>query len=249
MNQYTIKQVMNGKTTVEKNDLENYAKKNEVANLINLEGLREAIDSKVSITPQHTHKLADVDQLEAMMADKLDCKAKYSYKTILSDSEKIEHLTNPNIDNLILGGKYYLQVSDAGDLLIKYKTTKDPLLTIAAFNTAANNWILNGVGVNELKKSVDEFKNDVREIKNEVDVMIDGVNVKELKNDVDELKDGVREIKLEVDDMIGGVNVKEFKNNVEEVLKNHYEAILALMPGYTDPTPNDNKIDLPKGEN
>lgn len=163
MKQYTINQIRNGEVPdVTKVELEDYAKKNEVGNLIDLNGLRLSIDKKLPKEPQHKHIIDDVDELQKILDDKLDCKTQYSYKTILSDIDQLDYITNINCKTIRIGVNktdgpvygvkgYSFMISDSNDLYIM-----SGLIPIATFNYASKSWSFNGVNLNEFKNNVEE---------------------------------------------------------------------------------------------
>ncbi len=163
MKQYTINQIKNGSIPeITKVELKEYAKKNEVGNLIDLNGLKSSIDKKLPKEPQHKHIINDVDELQNILNDKLDCKTTYSYKTIISDIEDLDYITNihckdirfgvDKTDGPIYGAKgYSFVVSDSNDLYIMSE-----LMPIATFNYASKSWSFNGVNLNEFKNNVNE---------------------------------------------------------------------------------------------
>ena len=88
--EYTVSEIENGTAGELIVDLSDYVKRNEVSSIIDLEGLKEKLGNKLDKTPEHRQNILD---------SKLSATKLYSYKTIISDIEKIETLENPTITN------------------------------------------------------------------------------------------------------------------------------------------------------
>ena len=97
--EYTVSEIENGTAGELIVDLSDYVKRNEVSSIIDLEGLKEKLGNKLDKTPEHRHNISAITELQNILDSKLSATKLYSYKTIISDIEKIETLENPTITN------------------------------------------------------------------------------------------------------------------------------------------------------
>ena len=89
---YTVANADSGSSTgtqTVKIDLTNYALKKDTATKEEFEALVNTVANKLDKSPQHHHKISDIDELQTELNAKYDKNSKYSYNVILSDSEKI----------------------------------------------------------------------------------------------------------------------------------------------------------------
>ena len=70
-------------------NLTNYALKKDTATKEDFEALKTTVANKLDKSPQHHHKISEIDELQTELNAKYDKGSKYSYNVILSDSEKI----------------------------------------------------------------------------------------------------------------------------------------------------------------
>ena len=138
---------LSGENTV-KLDLTNYATKDKVPTLDQFNILTSTVAGKLDSSPQHKHDIIDINELTQALSNKLSKQTKYSYETLLNDSEKIPYLENVKIPILNItpdknSEGYILSVDSTGDLHI---TLNDVL--IASYNKASGHWIFNGVDLN-----------------------------------------------------------------------------------------------------
>ena len=134
---------MIGTETV-KLDLSNYVTKDKVPTIDQFNTLTSTVANKLDKNGSHQHNIIDIKELTQALGNKLSNQSKYSYETLLSDSEKIPYLENVKIPILNiakdkLSDGYILSVDSTGDLHI---TLNDVL--IASYNKAAGSWIFNG---------------------------------------------------------------------------------------------------------
>ena len=99
--EYTVSEIENGTAGELIVDLSDYVKRNEVSTIIDLEGLKEKLGNKLDKTPEHRHNISAITELKNELDSKLSANKMYSYKTIISDIEKIETLENPTITNTL----------------------------------------------------------------------------------------------------------------------------------------------------
>ena len=122
-------------------DLSDYMKKKEGATKTELASLTAVVANKLDVEPQHKHHISDVKDLTEALNAKYDVSEKYSYNTILSDSEKIPWLESPRVKQLDISlnrniDGYVFYIDDkSGDLMI---TLNDVL--IASYSIAAGKW-------------------------------------------------------------------------------------------------------------
>ena len=99
--EYTVSEIENGTAGELIVDLSDYVKRNEVSTIIDLEGLKEKLGNKLDKTPEHRHNISAITELKNELDSKLSAGKMYSYKTIISDIEKIETLESPTITNTL----------------------------------------------------------------------------------------------------------------------------------------------------
>ena len=73
-------------------NVEDFAKKSEVATKEELNTLSGVVANKLDSSPIHHHDIADIDQLATVLGDKLDRTQRYNYSSLISDPEKIDYL-------------------------------------------------------------------------------------------------------------------------------------------------------------
>ena len=137
-------------STTVKIDLTNYALKSETATKVDLEELQAIVANKLDKEPKHTHSIAEVDQLQTELNTKFDTSKQYSYAVILSDSEKIPYLEDVKIVKLDIttdnqtSGYIFKTDEDSGDLQI-YNND----VCILSYNKSAGHWIMGETDLNE----------------------------------------------------------------------------------------------------
>ena len=189
-------------------DLSEYMKKKEGATKTELDTLTAIVANKLDVEPQHKHHIEDIKQLETALASKYDTSEKYSYSVILSDSEKIPYLEAPKVgvielakDRESAGYKFYADDSN-GDLMI----VSDGDVLIGTYVKATGNWILGGVNLSEISSgigSISELTSRVQE--NSIDIAAESAKITGLM-----------------------ATVTEYMAKTDAVMKNHYDALLAL---------------------
>jgi hypothetical protein len=133
-------------------DLSEYIKKKDAATKTELSTLTSVVANKLDAEPQHKHHIQDIKDLQEELQSKYDTSEKYSYNTILSDSEKIPYLEYPKIkmleivkdNNDSMGYKFYVDEA-SGDLMI----CSDDIL-LANYTKSTNNWSFGGVSLNNI---------------------------------------------------------------------------------------------------
>lgn len=136
-------------------DLSDYMKKKDVEDFVSQEkfdDLTEIVANKLDSTPQHSHHIEDIKQLQNLLNDKYDKGEKYPFNVILSNPEKISYLEAPKINNLEIinnsdnnsNYKFYVDESN-GDLIISIND-----MTIATYSKASQNWIFAGFSTGSL---------------------------------------------------------------------------------------------------
>ena len=155
-------------------NLTNYALKEDTATKEEFNKLVDTVANKLDKSPQHHHKISEIDELQTELNAKYDKNNKYSYNVILSDSEKIPLLENTKIINLDIAPNkntsgYVLKVdSTSGDLQILKNN-----VVIMSYNSALNRWLLNGIDIYDvLQNHTEAFKN----IEYGCDKLIESVN-------------------------------------------------------------------------
>ena len=88
---YTAKQINEDIIDILTLYMTQYAKKNEIVSKDELNTLSIIVAGKLDPTPIH-HDIQHIDELQNQLINKLNSNQRYSYNTILSDSEKIEYL-------------------------------------------------------------------------------------------------------------------------------------------------------------
>ena len=189
-------------------NLDDYMKKKEGATKTELATLTAVVANKLDTEPQHKHHIDDIKQLETALASKYDTSEKYSYSVILSDSEKIPYLEAPKVgvmevakDRESMGYKFYVDDS-SGDLMI----VSDDDVLIGTYVKATGNWILGGVNLSEISSgigSISELTSRVQE--NSIDIAAESAKITGLM-----------------------ATVTEYMAKTDAVMKNHYDALLAL---------------------
>ena len=189
-------------------DLSEYIKRKDAATKVEVQELTSVVASKLDAEPQHKHHIDDIKQLETALAGKYDTSEKYSYSVILSDSEKIPYLEAPKVgimeiakDRTSTGYKFYVDDSN-GDLMI----VSDGDVLIGTYVKATGNWILGGVNLSEIGSgigSISELTSRVQE--NSIDIASEAAKITGLM-----------------------ATVTEYMAKTDAVMKNHYDALLAL---------------------
>ena len=189
-------------------NLDDYMKKKDAATKTELATLTAVVANKLDTEPQHKHHIDDIKQLETALASKYDTSEKYSYSVILSDSEKIPYLEAPKVgvielakDRESTGYKFYVDDS-SGDLMI----VSDDDVLIGTYVKATGNWILGGVNLSEIGSgigSISELTSRVQE--NSIDIAAESAKITGLM-----------------------ATVTEYMAKTDAVMKNHYDALLAL---------------------
>ena len=153
---FTTQQVESGFGTADLMiDLSDYMKKKDVEDFVSQEkfnDLTEIVANKLDSTPQHSHHIEDIKQLQNLLNDKYDKGEKYPFNVILSNPEKISYLEAPKINNLEIinnsdnnsNYKFYVDESN-GDLIISVND-----MAIATYSKASQNWILAGFSTGSL---------------------------------------------------------------------------------------------------
>ena len=189
-------------------NLDDYMKKKDAATKVELATLTAVVANKLDAEPQHKHHIDDIKQLETALAGKYDTSEKYSYSVILSDSEKIPYLEAPKVgimeiakDRTSTGYKFYVDDSN-GDLMI----VSDGDVLIGTYSKSTGNWILGGINLSEISSgigSITELNNRVQE--NSIDIASEAAKITGLM-----------------------ATVTEYMAKTDAVMKNHYDALLAL---------------------
>ena len=206
--QFTTSQVKNGIDSTDfMIDLSEYVKKKDAISRTELDSLSEVVANKLDATPQHKHHIEDIKQLQSQLDSKYDKTEKYSYNVILNDTEKIPYLEAPKIEIMELvankdveGYKFYVDNSN-GDLMI---VLNDVL--IGTYVKSSGNWVLGGVNLREISSgigSITELNNRVQE--NSIDIASEAAKITGLM-----------------------ATVTEYMAKTDAVMKNHYDALLAL---------------------
>lgn len=145
---------MNDATQVGNNtikiDLTNYALKDDTATKIDIEDLKIKLSNKLDKEGSHKHAITDIEELTQALNEKLSNKL-YSYKTLINDTENIDYLNNLKtqlfeiVKNKQDKNGYKFSIDDmTGDLNISLNG-----IVICSYNKSANNWIFNGINLNE----------------------------------------------------------------------------------------------------
>ena len=189
-------------------NLDDYMKKKDAATKTELATLTAVVANKLDAEPQHKHHIDDIKQLETALAGKYDTSEKYSYSVILSDSEKIPYLEAPKVgvmevakDRESAGYKFYVDDSN-GDLMI----VSDGDVLIGTYVKSTGNWILGGINLSEISSgigSISELTSRVQE--NSIDIAAESAKITGLM-----------------------ATVTEYMAKTDAVMKNHYDALLAL---------------------
>jgi hypothetical protein len=66
---YTVSEIDNDKVMASKNDLYDYAKKTDVPTIVDYNQLKITVGNKLDRTPQHTHTIANIDDLQTNLDD------------------------------------------------------------------------------------------------------------------------------------------------------------------------------------
>lgn len=153
---FTKKQIEDGVIDVTKFDGGDFAKKGEVVGVDEFDALTEVVAGKLDKSPMHRHDVLDVDELTPMLNNKLDSNKRYSYTSILSDTEDINYLNNLKTTNVeIAAGKsergYQFLIDSMGDLKIIFNDA-----VIASYIRASNSWLFNGVNLNKFINETNE---------------------------------------------------------------------------------------------
>ena len=147
----------NASSVAVKIDLSNYALSSETATKVDLEALQAIVANKLDKEPMHTHSIAEVDDLQTELNAKYDITKKYSYATILNDSEKIPYLEDVKIVKLdVTTDKetkgYIFQVDkESGDLQIYHNS-----VCILSYNKAEGHWIMGEIDLNNFISEVND---------------------------------------------------------------------------------------------
>ena len=147
----------NASSVAVKIDLSNYALASEAATKVDLEALQTIVANKLDKEPMHTHSIAEVDDLQTELNCKYDITKKYSYATILDDSEKIPYLEDVKIvkldvttDNETSG--YIFKVDESsGDLQIYHNS-----VCILSYNKSLGHFIMGEIDLNNFISEVNE---------------------------------------------------------------------------------------------
>ena len=140
MNLYTTKQINDGIVDILTIDMTQYAKKDETASKDEINTLSEVVANKLDASPMHHHDIQHIDELQNQLNNKLNSNQRYSYNTILSDSEKIDYLEKLNTDSLSVSNEYKMNINSVDDLVIKNGES-----TIATFVKNSNEWNVKGI--------------------------------------------------------------------------------------------------------
>ena len=189
-------------------DLSEYMKKKDAATKTELQTLTSIVANKLDVEPQHKHHIDDIKQLETALTSKYDTGEKYSYSVILSDSERIPYLEAPKVGLLEVvkdrdteGYKFYVD-DGSGDLMIVFND-----VLIGTYVKATGNWILGGINVSETLENHYEA--------------LDAVCNATLRN-IGSISANATKI-TSMEEQISAYIAK-----TDAVLKNHYDALLAL---------------------
>jgi methyl-accepting chemotaxis protein len=101
---YTINQINDGKSeAITARDLNNYVKKVDSVDKTDYESLKLTVANKLDKSPEHSHTISAITQLQQQLDDKLSKSTLYSYNSIISDIDQISHINNLNVDSLTIG--------------------------------------------------------------------------------------------------------------------------------------------------
>jgi hypothetical protein len=101
---YTINQINDGKSeAITAKDLSNYVKKVDSVDKTDYESLKLTVANKLDKSPEHSHSISAITQLQQQLDDKLSKSTLYSYNSIISDIDQISHINNLNVDSLTIG--------------------------------------------------------------------------------------------------------------------------------------------------
>ena len=184
-------------------DLSEYMKKKDGATKVELTELTAVVANKLDATPQHTHHLEDIKQLQNVLNGKYDKSEKYSYNVILNDTEKIPFLESPQVQMVEIvrdkdehGYTFYVD-EKSGDLMITLNN-----VLIGTYSIASGKW---------------SFETDTSDVDSVLENHAEALNAvcnATLKNITD----------------ISTMNAKinEYIAKTDAILKNHYDALLLL---------------------
>lgn len=143
-------QVDNGIVDITKIDTTKFALKTETATKEELQTLTSAVAGKLDASPIHHHDIADIDQLQTSLNDKLSSTQRYSYESILSNPEQINYLDELKTTELEIStaqnqNGYSFTVDNNGDLLLVLGN-----VAIARYDTPTSSWLFSNVNINEV---------------------------------------------------------------------------------------------------
>ena len=146
LNIFTTKQASNGINFGDLTlDLSGYIKRTEAATKAEVNALTEVVANKLDASPQHLHHIDDVNELDKALAGKYDTSKQYSYNVILSDSEKIPFLENPQVLSLecttAKNSKGYKMYMDSGTNDLNIVSPNNAIIGMYSVNS--NKWIAN----------------------------------------------------------------------------------------------------------
>ena len=146
LNIFTTKQAADGIDIGDlKLDLSEYIKRTEAATKSEVKTLTEVVANKLDASPPHLHNISDVSELDKALASKYDTSKQYSYNVILSDSEKIPFLENPQVLSLecttAKNSKGYKMYVDSGTNDLYIISPNNAIIGMYSVNS--NKWIAN----------------------------------------------------------------------------------------------------------
>ena len=198
-------------------DLSDYAKKKDTVSKTELESLTSVVANKLDIEPQHKHHIDDIKQLAAALDGKYDTSKKYSYTTILSDSQKISYLESPKLGTMELvknaesdGYKFYVD-EGSGDLMI----VLDDIL-IGTYSKSTHNWSFGGLNMDSLV--------DGNLLMSEISSH--DSRVQELETQVAEMNTKIASVQAQLSEV--NTSLVNYMLKTDAVLQNHYDALLML---------------------
>jgi len=135
-------------------NVEDFAKKSEVATKEDLNTLSGIVANKLDSSPIHHHDIADIDQLATVLGDKLDRTQTYNYSSILSNPEEINYLNQLKTPSIILSpckqlSLYSFELDSNNNLKILY-VGSNPSITIASYNLSSAAWVFGSYNIGEV---------------------------------------------------------------------------------------------------
>ena len=143
-------QVNDGVIEITKIDTTKFALKSETATKEELQTLSSAVAGKLDSSPIHHHDIADIDQLQTALNDKLSSSQRYSYASLISNPEKIDYLDELKTTELEISASktdngFKIITDNNGDLLIMLGN-----VCVARYDSSSSQWLFSNVNINEV---------------------------------------------------------------------------------------------------